>query len=73
MAAKEIAMKYATTDETILITGESGTGKEMFTQSIHNHSQRKNGPFIAVNCAELSESLFESELFGYEEGGIYRC
>lgn len=70
LAAKEIAMKYATTDETILITGESGTGKEMFTQSIHNHSQRKNGPFIAVNCAELSESLFESELFGYEEGAF---
>lgn len=70
LGAKEISMKYAITDETILITGETGTGKEMFAQSIHNYSNRKESPFIAVNCAELSENLFESELFGYEEGAF---
>lgn len=70
MSAKNIAKKFAQTDETILILGESGTGKEMFAQSIHNESLRRNCPFVAVNCAELSESLFESELFGYEEGAF---
>lgn len=68
--AKSLANKYAMTNETILLLGESGTGKEMFSQSIHNISERRNGPFVAVNCAELSESLFESELFGYEEGAF---
>lgn len=70
ISVKNIAKKFAQTDETILILGESGTGKEMFAQSIHNGSQRINCPFVAVNCAELSESLFESELFGYEEGAF---
>ncbi len=54
----------------IIIYGESGTGKEMFAQAIHNASKRKNYPFIAVNCAALSDSLLESELFGYEEGAF---
>ena len=67
---KNIAKKYAETDENILLIGESGTGKELFAQSIHNVSQRRDRPFIAVNCAELSNNLFESELFGYEEGAF---
>lgn len=64
--AKEFAMAEAT----ILITGETGSGKEMLAQSIHNASRRKNGPFVAVNCAAVPESLLESELFGYEEGAF---
>lgn len=65
-----IAKKAAVTDYTILIGGESGTGKELLAQAIHNYSGRKNMPFIAVNCAAISESLLESELFGYEEGAF---
>ncbi|SMC32105.1 PAS domain S-box-containing protein [Sporomusa malonica] len=67
---KERARLYGATDSTILITGESGTGKEMFAQSIHNLSKRKNGPFVAINCAALPDNLLESELFGYEEGAF---
>lgn len=66
----EIAKIYSQTDENILITGESGTGKELFAQSIHNDSYRKNFPFVAFNCANIAESLIESELFGYEEGAF---
>ena len=66
----EIAKKVAPSDYTILIRGESGTGKELMAQSIHNYSNRKKGPFIAVNCAALPESLLESELFGYEGGAF---
>jgi len=68
--SKMLARKYATADATVLITGESGTGKEMFAQSIHNLNRRKNGPFVAVNCATIPENLLESELFGYEEGAF---
>jgi len=64
------AKQFGVTDSTILITGESGTGKEMFAQGIHNISGRKEGPFVAVNCAALPENLLESELFGYEEGAF---
>ncbi|OLQ87851.1 sigma-54-dependent Fis family transcriptional regulator [Vibrio ponticus] len=53
---------------TILITGESGTGKELFAQSIHNHSERADGPFIALNCGAIPKDLVQSELFGYVEG-----
>ncbi|MEW6410311.1 MAG: sigma 54-interacting transcriptional regulator [Nitrospirota bacterium] len=62
--------KYAQTDATILIEGETGTGKEIVAQSIHNLSNRKERPFIAINCSALPESLLESELFGYEEGAF---
>lgn len=65
---KEEAVKYANTLSTVLITGESGTGKEMIAQAIHNLSPRKHGPFVAINCGAFTESLLESELFGYEEG-----
>lgn len=66
----EIAKSYAESDSTILIQGETGTGKELFAQSIHNNSPRKDGPFVAINCAALSKSLLESELFGYVEGAF---
>jgi propionate catabolism operon transcriptional regulator len=64
------AQRFASTDETILITGESGTGKEVFAQSIHNASSRCTHPFLAVNCSAISPSLLESELFGYAEGAF---
>ena len=66
----EKAKAYAKVNATILIEGETGTGKELFTQSIHNYSERKNGPFVAINCAALPENLLESELMGYEEGAF---
>lgn len=64
------AAKYADVDSTVLILGESGVGKELFAQSIHNASDRKAGPFVAVNCAAFPESILESELFGYVKGAF---
>ncbi len=66
----DLGRKIATSDLTILITGESGTGKELLAQSIHNTSNKKNQPFVAVNCAAVPENLLESELFGYEPGAF---
>lgn len=70
LTAIETADDYAQVTSNILITGDTGTGKELFAQSIHNASLRKDGPFVAVNCAALSKSLLESELFGYVEGAF---
>ncbi len=64
------AKRLSETDSTIMIYGESGTGKEIIAQSIHNSSERGRSPFVAVNCAALTESLLESELFGYEDGAF---
>ena len=66
----ETARRYAASDSNVIIVGETGTGKELFAQSIHNSSSRKNGPFVAINCAALPENLLESELFGYVEGAF---
>lgn len=66
----EVAKRFAAADLSILISGESGTGKEVYAQSIHNASERSFYPFIAVNCAAMTESLLESELFGYEGGAF---
>jgi len=73
MAMEEMigkAKKIGQSDSAVVIYGESGTGKEILAQSLHNGSERKHAPFVAINCAALSESLLESELFGYEEGAF---
>jgi two-component system response regulator HydG len=66
----ETVAQVATTEATVLITGESGTGKEMIANIIHYNSPRKAAPFVKINCAALTESLLESELFGHEKGAF---
>lgn len=68
--AKEQAAEFSKSDGAVLLVGETGTGKELFAQAIHAASQRRQGPFIAINCAAIPSSLLESELFGYEEGAF---
>ena len=66
----QIARSYAASRASVLILGETGTGQELFAQSIHNARDRRDGPFVAINCAAVSNSLLESELFGYEAGSF---
>ena len=65
-----LAMTVAKVESTVLITGESGVGKGVLAEFIHVNSHRKNGPFIKIDCSSIPESLFESELFGYEKGAF---
>lgn len=69
-AAIHIAKRFADSDSTVLIQAQSGTGKELMAQSIHNASERADGPFVAVNFAAITETLLDSELFGYVEGAF---
>lgn len=68
--AISLAKEFSATNSNILIVGETGTGKEIFAQSIHNHSPRRPGPFVAINCAALPAQILESELFGYAGGAF---
>jgi two-component system response regulator FlrC len=66
----ELAKRVAQSDATVMITGKSGTGKEIFARYMHRQSRRSEGPFVAINCAALPESMLEAILFGYEKGAF---
>ncbi|HTN73326.1 MAG TPA: sigma-54 dependent transcriptional regulator, partial [Methylomirabilota bacterium] len=66
----ELAKKAAGSNATVMLLGESGTGKEIFARNIHNWSERKDKPFVTINCVGLSKELLESELFGHEQGAF---
>lgn len=68
--AIDIALQVAPTDLSVLITGESGTGKENFPQIVHQYSNRKHGPYFAINCGSIPEGTIDSELFGHEKGSF---
>jgi len=69
-SAIDAAQKSAASSSTVLLLGESGVGKELFARAIHNWSDRRDRPFVAINCVGLSKDLLESELFGYERGAF---
>ena len=65
-----LARKVATTDASVMVLGPSGSGKEVLAQYVHNHSARKDAPFVAINCAAIPENMLEATLFGYEKGAF---
>src|SRR5262249_24580989 len=70
LEVQALISKVGPTDSTVLLCGESGVGKEMVAQELHRASRRAHGPFVCVNCAALTETLLESELFGHEKGAF---